>query len=43
LRFRKNVVEADGVVRALSELVRGGSQDLVSRRIRTLVAQLAHR
>jgi hypothetical protein len=33
LGLRENVVEADGVVGALSELVCGGSQDLISRRV----------
>jgi hypothetical protein len=39
LRFSENIVEADGVVRALGELVCGSSQDLISRRIRSLIAQ----
>jgi hypothetical protein len=43
LRFSENVVEADGVVRALSELVCGGSQDLISSRIRSLIGQVTDR
>ena len=43
LRFGQNVVEADGVIRTLGELVCRGSQDLLARRIGTLVgAYIAH-
>ena len=37
LRLGENVVEADGVIGTLGELVRRGSQDLLARRIGTLV------
>ncbi len=33
--FRKDLVEANGIVGALSQLVSRGAQDLVSRRIRS--------
>ena len=37
LRFGQNVVEADGVIRTLGELVGGGSQNLLASRIGSLV------
>ena len=43
LRFGQNVVEADGVIGTLGELVCGRSQNLLASRIRPLVGKLAHR
>ncbi len=42
LRFGQNVVEADRVIGALGKLVRRGSQNLLARRIGTLVAYIIH-